>query len=78
MPHYKNVFNFRIQTDDVTIERVTTRYMAVSLAMDASLFTDCEITVDREIPETNAVKQLNLDKWVRIGHASNGTFYQSN
>lgn len=69
---------FRIQTDDVTVERRTTEYQAVQLAKDSSIFTDSDITVERENPMLDTGDQLNLGEWIMIGYACNGIFYKRN
>lgn len=66
---------YKIETDDVTVERITTRYLAIQLARDSSIFTDCEVTVHRENPMWLTGDQLKLGQWVYIGFALNGVFY---
>lgn len=66
---------FRIQTDDVTLERRTTQFQAIRLATESSIFCGCDITVDREL-DCVAANQLNLNPWLRIGYAIDGKFFR--
>lgn len=68
---------FRIQTDDVIVERITTKFHAVRLATDASIFHDCDITVEQLRPVTiDSILFLDdTEDWFRIGYAANGVFY---
>jgi len=65
-----NMFKFQATSGDVVIQRITTRFMIIQLAKDASLFTDKPIRIYRLNSEA-----LDYQDWEYIGQGENGKFH---